>query len=93
MTLEEHIFAQNGARAYRAQYPHVSMGIEWSLRAFASMTRWEIIFIHIGTIFLRQNYSASIYLIHFKLRTVKDIFMVNVSMVLDFLFFVFLAGK
>ena len=88
MTLEEHIFAQNGAQAYCAQYPpYVFMSIEWSLRAFASMTRWEIIFIHIGTIF------SSIYLIHFKLGTVKDIFIVSVSMVLDFYFFAFLAGK
>ena len=49
--------------------------------------------IHIGPTFLWKNYSASIYLIHFKFGTVKDIFMVNVSIVLDFLFFAFLAGK
>ena len=88
------MFAQNGAQGYCAQYPpYVFMGIEWSLRAFASMTRWEIIFIHIGTIFWRRNYSASIYLIHFKLGTVKDIFMVSVSMVLDFWFFCIFGGK
>ena len=44
---------------------------------------WSIL----GQLFLWQNYSASIYLIHFKLGTVKDIFMVNVSIVLDFFVF------
>ena len=47
------------------------------------------LFTHIGPIFLWQNYSASIYLIHFKFGRVKDIFMVNVSIVLYFLLFVF----
>ena len=51
------------------------------------------LFIHIGPTFLWQNYSAIIYLIHFKFRTVKGIFIINASMVLDFLLFVFLAGK
>ena len=49
--------------------------------------------IHFGPTFLWKNHSASIYLIHFKFGTVKDIFMLNVSIVLEFLFFVFLAGK
>ena len=52
--------------------------------------------IHNGPTFLWKNCCASIYLIHFKFGTVKVIFMVNVSIVLDFLllvFFVFLAGK
>ena len=51
------------------------------------------LFIHIGPTFLWQNYSASIYLTHFKFGTVKDIFMVNNSMVLDFLFFCIFGGK
>ena len=46
-----------------------------------------------GPTFLWQIYSANIYLIHVKFGTVKDIIMVIVSVVLDFLFFVVLAGK
>ena len=49
--------------------------------------------IHIKPTFLSKNYSASISLIYFKFLIVKDIFMVNVSMVLDFMFFVFWEGK
>ena len=41
----------------------------------------------IGPTFLWQNYSANIYLTHFKFGTVKDIFMVNASIVLDFFYF------
>ena len=44
-------------------------------------------------LFWGKNYSASIYLVHFKFETVKYTFMVNVSIVLDFLFFAFLEGK
>ena len=47
----------------------------------------------LGQLFLWQNYSASIYLIHFKFGRVKDIFMVNVSIALYFLLFAILAGK
>ena len=43
--------------------------------------------IHNGPTFLWKNCCTSIYLIHFKFGTVKDIFMVNVSIVLDFLVF------
>ena len=57
-----------------------------------SLSRWEIIDPYWAN-FLWKYYSASIYLIYFKFGTVKDIFMVNVSIVLDFLFFVFLAGN
>ena len=56
-------------------------------------TGWEIIDPYSANFFVWKNYSASIHLIHFKFGTVKYIFMVNVSIVLDFLFFAFLAGK
>ena len=56
------------------------------------LSGWEIINPYWAN-FLWQNYSASVNLIHFKFGTVKDIFMVNVSIVLEILFLVFLAGK
>ena len=40
----------------------------------------------LGQLFWGQNYSASVYLIHFKFGTVKDISLVNVSIVLFFYF-------
>ena len=46
-----------------------------------------------GQLFFVENYSAIIHLIHFKFGTVKDIYIVNVSIVLDFSFFAVLAGK
>ena len=49
--------------------------------------------IQFGPTFLWKNWSASIYLIHFRFGTVKDIFMVNVSIVFDLLFFCIFGGK
>ena len=43
--------------------------------------------IYSGPTFLWKNYSGSIDVIHFKFGTVKDNFMVNVSIVLDFFVF------
>ena len=51
------------------------------------------LFIHIGPTFLWQNYSVNIYLIHVEFGTVKDIFMVNISIVLIFLFFCIFGEK
>ena len=65
----------------------------WPNSVFYSSIHAGKLLIHIGPTFLWQNYSATIYLIHVKFGTVKDIFMVNVCFVLDFCYFVFLAGK
>ena len=56
------------------------------------LSRREIIDPYWANFFV-EKLLCEYFLIHFKFRTVKDIFMVNVSIVLDFLFFVFLAGK
>ena len=46
-----------------------------------------------GQVSLGKNYFANIYSFYLKISTIKDFVMVRVSMVLDFLFFAFLAGK
>ena len=57
--------------------------------SFQSRNHAGKLLIHIGPTFLWQNYCANIYLIHVKFGTVNDIFMVNVSIVLDFCFLYF----
>ena len=61
----------------------------WPYSVFYPSIHAGKLLIHIGPTFLWPNYSATIYLIHVKFRTVKDIFMVNVSIVLDFCFLYF----
>ena len=54
------------------------------------LTRWDIIYPYWANFFVAKLLGE--YLSD-SLATVKDIFIVNVSIVLDFLFFVVLAGK
>ena len=58
-----------------------------------SIRKFNLRPLHIGPTYLWQNYSASIYLIHLKFGTVKDIVMVNVSIVLDFFVFCVFGRK